>query len=67
MADVTLKLAEEHASKPKSEQSRVLDDEVERFSQYMSSLGDWKARGHLISQERALIKTYLIFKLKEEP
>lgn len=65
MADVTLKLSEGLEGKTKDELNKVLDDEVESFSKYMASLGDWKARGHLIASERALIKTYLIFKLKE--
>jgi hypothetical protein len=62
MPDVILKLAEEHASKTKEEISRIFDEEVERFSRYMATIGDWRAVGVLNNGERMLIKTFLVQK-----
>lgn len=47
----------------KEEQSKVLDEEVEAYSQWLSALPDSRVSGALNSGERALIKTYLIQKL----
>lgn len=63
---LTLELANEHAEKPKEELSVLFDEEVERFSNYMANLGDFKAAGSLSKMEKALVKTFLIFKLKEK-
>lgn len=63
MADLQLKLADEHATKTKEEISALLDAEVDRFSTFMDNLDDWKAKGALSKPERALIKTYLVQKL----
>lgn len=62
--DVILKLADGIASKSKEEQSKVLDEEVERFSQWLSNLPDKMVSGALNDPERALIKTYLVQKLR---
>jgi hypothetical protein len=42
----------------------LLDEDIERFSQYMASLPDSRAAGPLINPERALLKTYLVAKLR---
>lgn len=63
---LTFELAPEHREKPKEELSALFDEEVERFSKYMGSLKDFKAAGSLSKMERALVKTYLIFKMKEK-
>jgi hypothetical protein len=41
-----------------------VEGEVEKFSNYMSSLEDWRARGALNSPEKALLRTYLVQKLQ---
>ena len=45
------------------EKSKFIDEEVEKFSIYMATLGDWKQAGPLNKQERMLIKSYLVCKL----
>jgi len=62
MADLTLALSSEHTGKTKEQLLEVMDREVERFSQWMASLPDERARGALSNPERALIKTYLVQK-----
>lgn len=64
MADVIFKLSEEHESQSKNLQSLVLDKEIEEFSKYMESLSDMKANGPLVTMERAILKTYMIYKLR---
>lgn len=49
--------------KSKEEQSKMLDEEVEIYSQWLADLPDEKAKGALSNPERALIKTYLVQKL----
>jgi molybdopterin biosynthesis enzyme MoaB len=61
---VTLVLGEAYRNASKEVLSDLLDREIEGFSQYMEKLTDSKAAGRLIPMERALIKTYLIHKLK---
>lgn len=61
--DVKVQLAEAHEGKSKEEKSSVLDVEVERFSQYMAGLADPMTNGPLNNPERALVKSYLVFKL----
>jgi hypothetical protein len=63
MADLTIVVSEEHKDKPQEEMSELLDKEVENFSAFMATIGDWKTVGPLNSAERALIKTYLVQKL----
>jgi hypothetical protein len=63
MKDVIVRFADEHQGKSKEELSAILDREIEKFSQYMSTIGDWKAVGPLSAPERALIKTYLVQKV----
>ena len=62
MPDLLLQLAPEHQSKSKEELSILFDQEVDRFSRYMATMGDWKAAGPLLPLERVLIKTYLVQK-----
>lgn len=45
--------------------SKEFDEDIERFSQYMSNLPDWKVAGALADWEKALVKSYLVFKHKE--
>lgn len=61
--NVILKWSPEAELKPKEEQSQILDQEVEAFSQWLAALPDSRASGALSNPERALIKTYLVQKL----
>lgn len=63
MKDVTVNLQDTHSQKSKEEISKILDGEIDRFSNFMATLGDWKSAGPLTAPERALIKTYLIQKI----
>jgi len=63
MITVTVQVSPEHQSKSKEELSSLLDGELDLFSHFMSSLGDWKSVGPLTGSERALIKTYLVHKI----
>lgn len=63
MRDVIAYLDDSHASKPKEEISKILDEEINRFSNFMATIGDWKSAGPLTAPERALIKTYLVHKI----
>lgn len=58
--DVVVKFADEHAGKTREQLEPLLDAEVERFSAFMAALPDWKARGELRKDEKALIKSYLV-------
>ena len=62
MPNIVLKLADEHANKSKEELSKLFDEEVERFSEYMATIGDWRSVGPLNKMEKTLIKTYLVQK-----
>ena len=42
----------------------LLDQEIEEFSSWMANIPDIRARGPLMNGEKALLKTYLIQKLK---
>jgi hypothetical protein len=42
----------------------LLDEEIERFSSYMAALPDSRAAGKLINPEKALLKTYLVAKIR---
>jgi hypothetical protein len=61
---VNAQFSEELSKAPKEEQSKALDAEVERFSQFMENeVPDIIARGPLMTPEKALLKTYLVQKL----
>lgn len=63
MKDVLVRFTDEHVGKPKEELLSLLDQEIEDFSKFMSTIGDWKSVGPLSPPERALIKTYLVQKV----
>lgn len=62
MADVILKLSDEHEPKTKEEKLKIFQEEVERFSYWLANLSDFKAQGALNNPEKALLMTYLIQK-----
>lgn len=64
MTALTLQLPSDTAAGTKEEISKLLDTEIDKFSEYMCNIGDWKTAGPLLPQERALIKTYLVQKVK---
>jgi len=59
MVSVTVENADK---KTKEEILGEVNEEVERFSNFMATLEDWRARGALNSPEKALLRTYLIQK-----
>lgn len=48
----------------KEELLAEVEAETEKFSTFMATLEDWRARGALNSPEKALIRTYLVQKLQ---
>jgi hypothetical protein len=64
MADMIISLDGNHINKTKEELSVLVDQEVEKFSNYMATLGDWRSAGPLNPMERTLVKTYIITKIK---
>lgn len=62
MADLTLQLSDEHRAKAPEEVLKLFDEEIEKFSKYMTTIGDWRSVGALNAQERALLKSYLVHK-----
>jgi uncharacterized protein YjgD (DUF1641 family) len=62
--NIIIKWSDNYEDKPKEELSMYLDNEIEKFSQYMEKLSDLKAAGVLHPLEKAIVKTYLIYKLK---
>lgn len=63
MREVIVDLTEEHSSKSKEEKSELLEKELDSFSSYMEKLDNKWFQGRLIPQERALLKSYLVWKL----
>lgn len=63
MALVDLRMGPEHTGASKDEILKLLDIEIEKFSRFMDSLDDWRARGALLPQEKAMLKTYLVHKI----
>lgn len=63
MALVELRMGPEHTGASKEEILKLLDIEVEKFSTFMANLDDWRAKGALINEEKALLKTYLVHKI----
>lgn len=66
MAEWILRINPDLKELTHEEQSKALDAEVERFSDYMATLGDWKAAGPLTPMERMLLKSFLVRKLTGE-
>lgn len=66
MKEVKVVLSDEYANKTKEEKSALLDREVESFSEYMSSISNEWFRGKLITQEKVLIKSYLVWKIARD-
>lgn len=59
-------MADSLEGKSKEEILAALDEEVLRFSHYMANLEDPRARGALNNPEKALVKTYLVSKIREK-
>ena len=62
MPKVILTLDPSLEGKTKEEKSLIFDEEIQRFSDWLSQVSDFKAQGPLSRPERALIKTYLVQK-----
>ena len=52
---------------PGNTKEEMLDNikrEVDEFSHYMATLGDWRVAGPLTEMEKTLLRTYFVAKLK---
>lgn len=65
MSVVQVTVTPEVEEREKDDVLKVFDEDIERFSRYMAEL-DSPARGALNNPERALLKTYLVAKLREK-
>ena len=63
MKEVILKIDESLGEVPRPQLAELIRKEVDDFSTFMSSLGDWKSVGPLSDMERKLIESYLWQKL----
>ncbi len=63
MKDIIVRVSEDHSGKTKEELLALFDKEIDDFSEFMSTIGDWKSVGALNPLERVLIKTYLVHKV----
>lgn len=61
-----VKVDEEDQDKPKEELLKMFTEEVEKFSLYMGTLPAGGGGGVLSSAEKALVKSYLVFKFREK-
>lgn len=61
---VIVKLDEENQDKAKEEVLKMFTEEVEKFSLYMGTLPAEGGGGVLSSAEKALVKSYLVFKYR---
>jgi hypothetical protein len=50
--------------KSKEELLEEVNVEVEKFSNFLASLDDWRARGAMNNPEKALVRTYLLQKMQ---
>lgn len=64
MPNIELKLDPKYDGKTKEEILVAVDEDVEVFSNFMASLPDWRAQGALSNSEKALIRTFIVHKLK---
>lgn len=64
MAGVLVQFAPEFLGKPRDELEKILDREVQDFSDFMKTIADPVGAGPLMPLERALIKTYLVHKIR---
>jgi hypothetical protein len=60
MKDITLAVPGD----TKEQKLSYVDKEIEDFSRYMCSIGDWASVGPLNEMEKALLRTYFVAKLK---
>lgn len=62
MSLVKFTISEEDKKRTKEELLAEFEAEIDKFSEFMASIKDWRFSGSLIKGERALLKTYLIYK-----
>ncbi len=58
MRDVALTIP----GQTREEQLAAINQEIEDFSRYMCTLGDWKSVGPLNEMEKTLLRSYLVAK-----
>lgn len=64
MPNIELKLDPKYDGKTKDEILKAVDEDIEVFSNFMANLPDWRAQGALSNSEKALIRTFVVHKLK---
>lgn len=64
MPNIELKLDPKYDGMVKEEVLKAIDEDIEAFSDFMAKLGDWRANGALSNPEKALIRTFIVHKLK---
>ena len=52
------------SSMTNEEKNKVVDEDIELFSKYMASLSDARSVGPLHPIEKAIVKTYIVWKSK---
>lgn len=63
MRNVNVTFPAEYAGKTLDEKLALVEKELDGFSTYMASLPNPWFKGNLVPQERALLKSYLVWKL----
>lgn len=64
MPNIELKLDPKYDGKTKEELLAAVNEDIEVFSNFMANLPDWRANGALSNPEKALIRTFIVHKLK---
>ena len=63
---ITISLPEGFDNKPTEEKDAVLEKDLDKFSDFLKTLNNKWMNNPLTPQERALIKSYLIWKIAKE-
>lgn len=63
---VTVSLSDEHETETDQDKDALLDRDLDKFSEFLKSLSNKWINSPLIPQERAIIKSYLIWKIAKE-
>jgi hypothetical protein len=64
LPNIELKLDPKYDGKTQEEVLAAVNEDIEVFSNFMANLPDWRASGALSNAEKALIRTFIVHKLK---
>lgn len=63
--DIEVKFGPHLSGATEDQQQKVMDEEIDRFSAFMADkVSDPLAMGRLTNFERAILKTYLVYKVR---